>query len=115
MRKSTKPAAVLQKDYERLRQKLAHIGYISHGSVVDRSKLRPARFGYQWTCKVKGKTITMALSNQEFEALGKAIANERKLCKIIREMEQISRRILLSNRPQRSRRKPLNQKVLGLI
>jgi hypothetical protein len=82
MRKSTKPAAVLQKDYERLRQKLAHIGYISHGSVVDRSKLRPARFGYQWTCKVKGKTITMALSNQEFEALGKAIANERKLCKI---------------------------------
>jgi hypothetical protein len=115
MTKSSVPLAQLQKDYHRLRRSLAQIGYISQGSVVDRSKLRPARSGYQWTRKVKGKTITVALSQTEFEALAQAIANQRKLNQTIRQMEQISRRILFMNRSQTSQHKPLRQKVLGLI
>jgi hypothetical protein len=115
MSKSSVPVAQLQKDYQRLRRSLAQIGYISQGSVVDRSKLRPARSGYQWTRKVKGKTITVALCPSEFEALAQAIANERKLNQTIRQMEQISRRILFINRSQPGQRKPLRQKVLGLI
>jgi hypothetical protein len=115
MSKSSIPVAQLQKDYQRLRRSLAEIGYISQGSVVDRSKLRPPRSGYQWTRKVKGKTITVALTQSEFEALAQAIANERKLNETIRQMEQISRRILFTNRSQPGQRKPLRQKVLGLI
>ena len=115
MSKSSIPVAQLQKDYQRLRRSLALIGYISQGSVVDRSQLRPPRSGYQWTRKVKGKTITVALSESEFDALAQAIANERKLNQTIRKMEQISRRILFTNRSQRSSRKHLRQKVLGLI
>lgn len=115
MSKSSIPVAQLQKDYQRLRRSLAQIGYISQGSVVDRSKLRPPRSGYQWTRKVKGKTITVALSESEFDALAQAIANERKLNQTIRKMEQISRRILFINRSQPSSHKPLRQKVLGLI
>jgi hypothetical protein len=115
MSKSSSPLPKLQKDYHRLRRSLAQIGYISQGSVVDRSKLRPPRSGYQWTRKVKRKTITVALSESEFLALAEAIANERKLNQTIRQMEQISRRILFLNRPQTNRRKPLRQKVLGLI
>jgi hypothetical protein len=115
MSKSSIPVAELQKDYQRLCRCLAQIGYISQGSVVDRSRLRPPRSGYQWTRKVKGKTITVALSQSEFEALAQAIANERKLNQTIRQMEQISRRILFANRSQSGQRKPLRQKVLGLI
>lgn len=115
MAKSSSPVAVLQRDYQRLRQSLAQIGYISQGSALDRSQLRPPRFGYQWTRKVKGKTVTVALTQAEFKALRQAIANERKLIQTIRQMEQISRRILFSNRSQRDGRKPMRQKVLGLI
>ena len=115
MSKSSIPVAQLQKDYQRLRGCLAKIGYISQGSVVDRSQLKPPRSGYQWTRKVKGKTITVALSQSEFDALAQAIANERKLNQTIRQMEQISRRILFTKRAQPGRRKPLRQKVLGLI
>lgn len=115
MSKSSTPVAQLQKDYQRLCRSLAQMGYISQGSVVDRSKLQPPRSGYQWTRKVKGKTITVALSQSEFEALAQAIANERMLNQTIRQMEQISRRILFINRSQPGHRKPLRQKVLGLI
>jgi hypothetical protein len=115
MTKGSSALALLQKDYQRLRQQLAHIGYISQGSVVDRSRLHPARSGYQWTRKVKGKTITVALTEAEFEALGEAIANQRKLSQTLRRMERISRRILFSKRAQGRDRKPLRQKVLGLI
>jgi hypothetical protein len=115
MSKSSAPLAQLQKDYQRLRRSLAQISYISQESVVDRSKLKPPRAGYQWTRKVKGKTVTVALSESEFDGLAKAIANERTLNEMIRQMERISRRILFSNRSEPGRRKPLRQKVLGLI
>jgi hypothetical protein len=115
MKHSATPVARLQKDYERLRRSLAQIGYTSQGSVVDRSTLRPPRSGYQWTRKVKGKTITVALSASEFDALAQAIANERKLNETIRKMERISRRILFGDRPQSIHRKPRIQRALGLI
>ena len=115
MRKSSVPVDVWQKDYERLQKSLAKVGYISQGSVVDRSQLRPPRSGYQWTRKVRGKTITVALSAEEFKAFNQAIENERQLGKIIRQMEQISRRVLFKNRAQKDRRKRLSDKVLGFI
>src|SRR3974377_275008 len=115
MSKSSIPVAQLQKDYHRLRRSLAQIGYISQGSVVDRSTLKPPRSGYQWTREGKGKTITVALSQSEFDALAQAIANERKLNQTIRQMERISRRILFTNRTKANQRKPLRQKVLALI
>jgi hypothetical protein len=114
MRKSSRPVERWPQRYERLRQSLAHIGYISQGSVVDRARLRPPRSGYQWTRKVKGKTITVALSAEEFAAFDQAIQNERQLRKTLREMEQISRRVLFKNRPQNGKRKRLSNKVLGV-
>lgn len=109
------PVAQLQKEYQHLRRSLAHIGYLSQGSTVDRSRLRPARSGYQWTRKVKGKTITVALTKAEFEALGEAIVNQRKLSQTLRQMERISRRILFSKRVHGDHRKPLRHRALGLI
>lgn len=39
----------LRREYARLCRSLAGAGYISRGSVLDRSTLRPPRSGYQWT------------------------------------------------------------------
>ncbi len=115
MKKTAFPPGSLERQYDRLRQRLAQIGYISQGSVLDRSTLRPPRCGYQWTRKVARKTITVALSPEQFHSLKRAVENERKLWKTIQEMEKISRQILFGTLPDPRRRKCLGKKVLGLI
>jgi hypothetical protein len=112
--KSTSLAA-LQRQYHRLRHDLAQIGYLSQGSVLDRSTLRPARSGYQWTRKQARKTISVALSPEQFQALGQAIENGRKFRRTVAEMEKLSRQIIFATTPDTQRRKRLNKKVLGLI
>jgi hypothetical protein len=103
--------APLQREYQRLCESLADIGYISQGSVLDRSKLRRPRSGYQWTRKVAQKTITVALSQEQFQAVGKAVENRHKLVKTLAQMENLSRRILFGSLPDTRRRKPLNHRV----
>src|SRR5678809_845671 len=105
----------LQHQYRQLRSRLASTGYISQGSVLDRSTLRPPRSGYQWTRKVARKTITVALAPEQFHSLRKAIDNRRQLEKTIREMEKLSRRILFGTLPDTRRHKSLSKRVLGII
>ena len=105
----------LSRRYKRLRQSLARLGYISQGSVLDRSTLTPPRSGYQWTRKVAQKTITVSLSEAQYRGLKEAVANQRTLRKIIVEMEKISRQILFAKLPDTHRRERLNKKVLGLV
>ena len=115
MKKKSLAARDLSRQYQRLCATLASTGYISQGSVLDRSRLRPPRSGYQWTRKVARKTITLALSPEQFHALRQAIANRRQLDETIREMERVSRRILFGTLPDTHRRKSLPKKVLGVI
>lgn len=109
------PLAPYPPQYERLRQRLARIGYISHGSVVDRSRLKTPRSGYQWTRKLARKTITVALSPEQFQAMRLAIQNRRILAKTIRQMEKLSRQILFARTPDTHRRKRLYRKDLRLL
>jgi hypothetical protein len=115
MKKDSAPADSLQREYQRLCASLARTGYISEGSVLDRSKLRPPRSGYQWTRKVAQKTITVALSPEQFDSLTQAIRNRRALQATIHKMEKLSRQILFGKLPDTHRRKSLRRKVLGLI
>jgi len=115
MKKNPAAVAALQKKYDRLRQSLARTGPISEGSVLQRSAATSGRSGYQWTRKVAGKTVAVALSQPQYAALQKAVANERKLWKTIEEMEKISRQIIFGTVPDTKRRMPLSKKVLGLI
>ncbi len=103
------------RQYQRLRRSLARVGYISDGSVLDRSQLTPPRTGYQWTRKVGQKTITLALSPEQFQAMKQAVQNGRGLRKAIRKMEILSRRILFQTLPDTNRRKRLDKKTLGLV
>ena len=115
MKKKSNPTDSPQRQYQRLCSSLTSIGYISQGSVLDRSTLCPPRSGYQWTRKVARKTITVALSPEQFHSLRGAIQNRRKLQKIIAQMEKLSRQILFKTLPDTRRRKSLPKNVLGLI
>lgn len=115
MKATASDSATLPQRFERLRRRLAGLGYISQGSVLDRSTLTPPRSGYQWTRKVGQKTVTVSLSAAQYEGLKKAVANERTLWKIVAEMERISRQILFETLPDTRRRKRLSKRVLGLI
>jgi virulence-associated protein VapD len=112
MKKNALPA--LERQYDQLRQSLAKIGYISQGSVLNRSTLKNPRSGYQWTRKLARKTITLALSHDQFQALRQAIKNRKNLAQVIAKMESLSRQILFATRTDTRRRKPLSRKVLGL-
>jgi hypothetical protein len=112
---STPSSNSLLRQYDELRQRLASIGYISQGSVLQRTVATSGRTGYQWTRKRAGKTISVALSQDQYEAMKQAVANERLLWKTIQQMENLSRQILFGTLPDTSRRKPLGKKVLGLI
>jgi flagella basal body P-ring formation protein FlgA len=105
----------LQQKYATLRQSLARIGYISGGSVLDRAKLKPPRTGYQWTRKVGQKTVTVALSADQFQAMQKAVANAKRLRQTVRAMEVLSRQILFATTPDTRRFKPLKPRDLRLI
>jgi hypothetical protein len=107
--------AALKAEYQRLRQSLARTGYISQGSVLQRSVAATGRSGCQWTRKVVQKTGSVALSRAQFEAMNEAVGNERKPGKIIREMERGSRQIIFASAADTRRRKRLSKKVLGLI
>ncbi len=90
------------------------MGYLSQGSVFERA---PGQQGsrYVWTRKVRAKTVTVALSQDQFQWLCVAVANQRKLDKIIQQLQTLSRQILFETVPGVVRRKRLSKKVLGLI
>ena len=115
MKRISQPRPNLQQQYAALRQSLALIGYISDGSVVDRARLKPPRTGFQWTRKVGQKTVTVALSAEQFQAMKQAIRNRRRLRKTVRAMEALSRQILFATTPDTRRFKPLKFKDLRLV
>lgn len=100
--------------YNELRQSLAGTGWISEGYVQNRG---PGAGGpcYQWTRKVKGKTVSVALSKEQFEWLAAAIAQWRQLQATLKEMQRLSRHVLFETVPHPPRRKRLGKKVLGLM
>jgi len=103
-----------QKEYARLRAQLAHLGWISEGSVQERG---PGAGGarYPWTRKVKGKTICVALSKEQYAWLKEAIANWRTVQETLRQMQRLSREELFESVPGPLRRKKLSKTVLGLV
>ena len=104
----------IQAEYGRLRARLAKLGWISHGYVQDRG---PGAGGpcYQWTRKVKAKTVSVALSEPQYQALKQAIENWREVQQSLKRMQAISRQIIFGTIPNPPRRKRLGKKVLGLI
>jgi len=112
--RNTNSADRPQQQYELLRRRLARVGYISQGSVQDRTARSGGGAGYQWTRKVDQKTITVSLTAEQFSKMKDAVSNYRKLRQQLKQMEKLSRSIIFQTAPHPGRRKRLSQKVLGI-
>lgn len=106
--------AAIATEYARLRARLGRLGWLSQGYVQNRG---PGAGGpcYQWTRKVKGKTVSVALSAEQYQALQAAIANWKKTQEILQQMQTLSREVIFGTLPHPPRRKRLSKRVLGLI
>ena len=106
--------AEAQLRYSQLQRQLARTDWISEGYVQDRG---PGAGGpcYQWTRKVRKKTLSVALSKQQYQWLKTAIENWRTVQDTLKEMQKLSRQVLFATVPNPTRRKRLGKKVLGLI
>ena len=102
MRKKTSATSTLppqrQNRYSELVGALGAVGWISEGYVQDRG---PGAGGpcFQWTRKVKGKTVSVALSREQYQWLKEAIVNWRRLQGTLKEMQRLSRKELFEKIP----------------
>ena len=100
--------------YQRLRQKLSSIGWIALGSLVERDKPGQGGPRYQWSRRLGPKTVTVALSAEQFSWLKQAISNHREVWDILMQLQQLTAQHALENLPGPPRRKRLSKKRLGL-
>lgn len=96
----------LEERYQLLKAQLLELGWIAQGSLMP----QPPR-AWRLTRKVHAKTISVALSKEQAALYQQAIANQRKLEKILRQMRELSQRVLLKSVPGvRKRRRSLHPK-----
>jgi hypothetical protein len=100
--------------YRRLCAQLGRTGWIALGSVVERKVPGGGGPRYQWSRRVEGKTITVALSSEQFLWLKQAIANQRQLEARISRMHRLALASMWKSLPSTTRRKQLSKKTLGL-
>ena len=94
MKKNTKPGEALPPQYRRLQKRLAQIGWMALGSLLERTKPGQGGPRYQWSRGVGGKTITVALSAEQFQWLKKAIANQRRAWNLLTQMQKLTLRYM---------------------
>ena len=104
----------LPPQYQRLRRKLSNIGWIALGSLVQRDKPGQGGPRYQWSRRVGPKTVTVALSAEQFGWLKQAISNQREVWDILLQLQHLTAQHALENLPGPPRRKRLSKKKLGL-
>jgi hypothetical protein len=98
--------------YLRLQDQLRRTGWISQGTVVSRPLLRQVRGRqvkkgpyYLWTCKLKGQTLSVALSQAQYQALAQAIDNNRRLHRVLERMQALTLKTILKRVPGVRKRK----------
>ena len=92
--------------FETLKDSVFRVGHIRRGSVTRRFRpcgkqpcrchaMPPQLHGpyYQWTRKLRGKTVTVQLTEHEAEHIRGWIENGRKLDRIVADMEKLSLRV----------------------
>ncbi len=113
--KSVKNTTVaLPRGYQRLQKYLGQTGWVALGSVLERSLPGQGGPRYQWSRRVEGKTVTVALSAEQFSWLKQAISNQRQAWNILEKMQRLTLEHMWKNIPGTVRRKSLSKKTLGV-
>jgi hypothetical protein len=82
--------------------------------LVERGKPGQGGPRYQWSRRVGYKTITVALSAEQFQWLKHALTNQRKAWDLLSKMQKLTLQYMWKRIPGPSRRKRLSKKTLGL-
>lgn len=101
-------------EYKQLRSQLAKLGWVVLGSLVERGEPGQGGPRYQWSRRVDGKTVTVALSREQFDWMKLAIQNQRAVNEILSTLHKLSLEYMWEHLPSTSRRKRLSKKTLGL-
>lgn len=101
-------------EYRRLRALLGKMSWVALGSLVERGEPGQGGPRYQWSRRVEGKTVTVALSKEQFDWLQVAIKNQREAWDVLSKMHTITLEHMWKNLPSTARRKRLTKKTLGL-
>jgi len=105
--------ALLPTAYRRVRDRLGQVGWIALGSVLERKLPGQGGPRYQWSRRVEGKTVTVALSPEQYAWLQQAIRNQREVEALLSQLHQLTLDYMWKHLPSTSRRKRLSKKTLG--
>ena len=92
----------LRKRLESCKNQILALDWVTQGSLS-----QSPQGNWRWTRKVKAKTVTVALSDQQAELFRRAVDDHRKLEELIDQMRAISQQVLLNSvegPPRRKRR-----------
>jgi hypothetical protein len=96
--------ATLKNRYQRLKEQLLDLAWISQGRIMP----RPPR-AWRLTRKVKGQSVTIALSAAQATVYRQALAENRKLDTLLQQMRALSEKALLGSAPGVTRRPSQNR------
>jgi hypothetical protein len=99
--------------YRRLQARLSQTGWVALGSVVERNQPGQGGPRYQWSRRVASKTVTVALSAEQFAWLRQAISNQREVWRLLEQMHRLTLEYMWKKLPSTTRRKRLSKKTLG--
>jgi Family of unknown function (DUF6788) len=92
-----------RREYQRLAKQLEDLPLLAQGSVfrIDPPPDAPrASTRYMWTRKVKAKTVSKALSPEQYEQLKAAIQANRRVEQVLKRMREISQQAIVSSRSE---------------
>ena len=100
-------------EFRQIRARLGKVGWVAIGSLVERGE--PGKGGprYQWSRRVEGKTITVALSREQFDWLKVAIQNQREANELFGQLQRMTLEYMWKTLPCTTRRKRLSKRILG--
>ena len=82
---------------------LAGRPWLAQGTVIEvlpgQKSSAHANTTYMWTRKVRAKTVTVALSREQFEAFSHAIEANRRVEQALRSLRELSQHVLLETLP----------------
>ena len=94
-----------RREYEEKQRELTaalQTGALLQGSAVQQRYQRKTKSGLKecgpyhlWTRKVRGKTVTVSLTEEQYRRVEQAIATRRKVDQLLKEMQQLSQHMLL--------------------
>jgi hypothetical protein len=95
--------------YRQLGRQLHNLPLLAQGNVfaIDPPKDAPrASTHYKWTRKVKAKTVTEALSREQYEALCAAIEANRKVERTLQRMRSLTHEAIMEALPDSPGKRP---------